>query len=155
MDVDIINFNANGCFYKMPKAIKDIAVGDIVFHNGIPVFVKEVLVNKLLVVDPASGEEKTILPAHSPFGFDYVTQLVSLIDNFNGMEAADESNPFGNMLPLLMFNNDNMLLYTMVMNGNFDMNNPLIMYALMKDDKTTDLSNLFLIQALMSKNNKK
>ena len=157
MDVDIINFNADGWFYKMPKAIKDIAAGDVVFHNRTPVFVKEILTNKLLVVDPASGEEKTVLPAHSPFGFDYVTQLVSLIDNFSGAEAASESNPFGNMLPLLMLGNGDMgdmLPYMMMMNGGLDMSNPMMMYAFMKGSETTDLSNLLLMQAFMPKSNK-
>lgn len=158
MDVDVINFNADGWFYKMPKAIKDIAAGDVVFHNRTPVFVKEVLTNKLLVVAPVSGEEKTVLPAHSPFGFDYVTQLVSLVDNLGGAEAASESNPFGNMLPLLMLGNDDMgdmLPYMMMMNGGLDMSNPMMMYAFMKGSETSDLSNLLLMQVFMPKGNKK
>lgn len=158
MDVDIINFNADGWFYKMPKAIKDIAAGDVVFHNRTPVFVKEVLTNKLLVVAPASGEEKTVLPAVSPFGFNYITSLISIVDNFtDNTSIANEDNPFGNMLPLLMLGNGDMgdmLPYMMMMNGGLDMSNPMMMYAFMKGSETTDLSNLLLMQAFMSKSNK-
>jgi hypothetical protein len=46
--------------------------------------------NNLLVVDIMSGEEKAILPIKSPFGFNFITKVVSFID-FAG--SADEKNP--------------------------------------------------------------
>lgn len=161
MNVDILNVNADGWFFKIPKALKDIIVGDVVFHGKTPVFVKETLVNKLLVVDPASGEEKTVLPAHSPFGFDYITTLVGLADSFGGAEAASEDNPFGGMLPLLLLGNgdnmnSNLPLMLALSGGRLDMNNPMLMLALMGNQNGSgmnfgDLGTLMLMQNFMPK----
>ena len=97
VDVDILNFpNMNKYIYKMPVAQKDISAGDIVVHLGRPVFVNKVLeTGSLLVVDVYDGEEKIILPAQSPFGFNFYTKIVSLL-NF-GANTASADTPFGNM----------------------------------------------------------
>ena len=39
MDVQILNFNCANMFYKIPKPISKITYGDVVFHNGVPMFV--------------------------------------------------------------------------------------------------------------------
>lgn len=142
MDVDIINFEgANKFMYKMPAAMKDIAVGDIVVHARKPMFVTEITSEgKLVVIDPTAGEEKTIMLAHSPFGFNFVTKVVSLL-NFGG---ADKDNPFGNMLPFILLNDsnskDNTALMMAMMCGHTDMmKNPMLVYALMGDHKNNDM----------------
>ena len=136
MDVDILNFEgANKFIYKMPATLSQIAAGDVVIHARKPMFVQEVREdNRLCVMDIFDGEEKTIVPAKSPFGFDFVTKVVSLF-NFNG--SADASNPFGNMLPFLMLSDsnrtetENLLPLMLMAGGNMDMSNPMMLWALM------------------------
>ena len=151
MDVDIFNFEgANKFIYKMPAAFKDIAVGDVVIHARKPMFVMEKRdENRLNVLDIYDGEEKTIVLTRSPFNFDFITKVVSLVD-FNG--AANAANPFGNMLPLLMLSDNktagdrDMMLMYMLMNGNTNFaSNPLMLYALMGKDKDSDLLPLMLM----------
>ena len=142
MDVDIVSFEgASDFMYKMPVAIKDIAVGDVVVHSRKPMFVSAIgKDNRLEVMDIYSGEEKTIVLAQSPFGFNFATKVVSLI-NFGG---ADSSNPFGNILPfMLMSNNKSMdsVLPFILMSGQGNIqNNPMLMYALMsKNNSVKDI----------------
>lgn len=157
MDVQILNFNCDGMFYKVPKALSKIDEGDVVFHNGVPVFVEDVDGNRLKVIDPKDGTEKTIMPAQSPFGFDYVTTLVSLVDGFCGECDPDEDNPFGNMLPFLFMSNGDMknnLLPLMLMGeGKMDFSNPLMLLALSGDGKM-DMNNPLMIMAMTKGFNK-
>lgn len=136
MDVEIMNMPCGDFLYKMPVAIKDIKAGDVVIHNKVPMFVVEVHDSTLKVVDIHEGAEKEIYLTKSPFGFNFATKVVSLID-FTG--KADASNPFGNMLPFLMMGDgkmDDMLPMMMLMNGGkMDMSNPMFMYFMMKDNK--------------------
>lgn len=150
VDVDILNFDAK-YLYKIPVAIKDVKVGDLVIHNRKPMFVTDVEAGKLLVIDPAAGEEKVVLLTRSPFGFDFVVKVVNLLGNFTNTATADA--PFGNMLPLMMLadgKNDDILPLMFAMGGgNFDMSNPMMMYFLMKDGKSNDM---FPLMFLMNSN---
>ena len=147
VDVDILNFNGK-YLYKMPVAIKDVAMGDCVIHNRKPMFVTGVDTNKLLVIDPAAGEEKVVLLTRNMFGFDFVTKIVNIFGNFADGASADA--PFGNMLPLMLMSegssSDNMLPLLLMMNGGqLDMSNPMMMYFLMGDNnKNSDLPLLML-----------
>lgn len=145
VDVDILNFDgAQKFMYKMPVAIKDIAVGDVVVHARKPMFVVAVRKDgKLAVVDPYAGEEKVIMLTKSPFGFDFATKVISFL-NFG---TVDANNPFGNMWPfLLMSDNKNMediLPFMFMMNNQSATNgfafNPMLMYAVFsKDNKMKD-----------------
>ena len=93
------------------------------------------------VLDIWSGEEKTIVPTRSPFGFEFMTKIVSLMDFGN----ANKDNPFGNMLPLLLLNDsnskDNTALMMAMMYGHTDMmKNPMLVYAAMdKNGKMNDV----------------
>ena len=102
MDVEILNFEgANKFMYKIPVAINAIEVGDVVVHNRLPMFVQEVLENnRLTVLDVYNGEEKVVVLSQSPFGFNFITKVVSLVDF---AQSADKYNPFGNMLPCLIY----------------------------------------------------
>lgn len=140
MDVDIVNMPAEGFLYKMPVAIKDVKAGDVVIHNKTAMFVAEVHDSTLKVVDIREGTEKEIYLTKSPFGFNFATKVVSLMD-MSGVKA-DESNPFGAMLPLMFLSGDNkdidpMMLMLMMGQGNTAnlMSNPMMMYFLMKDGK--------------------
>ena len=144
MDVDIINFEgANKFMYKMPVALSAVQVGDVIVHSKHPMFVSEVDIetNRMVAVDIYDGEEKVIVPTQSPFGFSFITKVVSL---FNFAGTADASNPFGNMLPFLLMSDskstdkDNLLPLLFMMNGNIDMaQNPMMLWALM-GNRTND-----------------
>lgn len=138
VDVDILNFDAK-YLYKMPVAIKDVKVGDVVIHNRKPMFVTVIEGNKLGVIDPAAGEEKVILLTKSMFGFDFVTKVVNLFG-----ETASADAPFGNMLPWMMLadsdESDDMLPLMFAMGGGkIDMSNPMMLYFLTKDSKNKDI----------------
>ena len=137
VDVEVFNFDAQKFLYKMPVPVSQVAVGDVVVHMRKPMFVREVKGNVVSVVDIYNAEAKDILPVKSPFGFNFITKIVSLID----MSGANAETPFGNMLPLLMMgegnNNDNsmlMMAMAMTMTGGMNVNmmsNPLMMMAMM------------------------
>ena len=153
MDVEIINMPVNGMLYKIPVAIKDIKAGDVIIHNKVPMFVVEVHESTVKVVDIREGAEKEIYPTKNIFNFNFMTKIVSLLDMSN--TGANADNPFGNMLPFLMMNDnskdfDPMML--MLMNdGKFDTSNPMLMYFMMKDgDKSSDMLPFMF---MMMKNN--
>lgn len=152
LNVDILNFNGDGLMYKMPVPIKDIKDGDIIIHNRVPMFVVEVYEKTLGVIDIYSGESKTIILSKSPFGFDFATKVVSIID-FGAMSnsAPSEDNPFGSMWPFLMFNGsdsiDPMMLALMCA-GKGDSVNPMMMYALLASKGNND--NLLPLMLMMN-----
>ena len=139
MDVDVFNFDGAKLLYRMPVAINDVAVGDVIVHMSVPMFIvgKSEDGKAVYAVDPVAGERKEIMLTKSPFGFNFVTKVVNFLGNaFN----ADANNPFGNLGLMMMLSEDgngvkDMLpLMLMANGGNIDMSNPLIMYALMSGD---------------------
>lgn len=142
MDVDIFNFKADNMFFKIPVAIDAIEAGDVIIFNRRPCFVFGFSEQgDVIAIDIAMGEKKTILPSKSPFGFNYITKIVSLVDNMFGGEAPSAENPFGNILPFMLMNEDNssmkdMLPMMMLMNGNTSGTiDPMMLYFMMKADK--------------------
>ena len=146
INVDIFNMENGGKYlFKMPVGIKQIKEGDIVVHNKVPMFVTNINPDgkSFEVVDAREGECKTIIPTKNMFGFDVITKVVSLFGAFMDAPTADQ--PFGNMLPFLMLNDkevDPMMAF-MLMNQQNDenmdfMSNPMMMYMLMKDNKSID-----------------
>ena len=147
VNVDVLNFDGAKYMFKMPVAVKDIAVGDIVIHNRVPMFVESVE-NGIHVVDIRAGEKKEILPTTNMFGFNFVTKIVSMFNAFQSSPTPDQ--PFGNMLPFLMLNgedgksmdSDTMLMFMMMQNQNGSTNifaNPMMFYFLMKDKGGNDI----------------
>lgn len=136
MDVDVLNMPAGDFLYKMPVALKDVKVGDIVIHNRAPMFVLDKTMADLTVIDIRESTKKTIMPVKSPFGFNFITKVVSLVD----MGGANADTPFGNMLPFLMMSDNGKIediMPLMMMTGGMkmDASNPMLMYFLMKDGK--------------------
>ena len=145
IDVDIFNFDGGKFLYKMPVAIKDVKVGDIVIHNRKAMFVIDVSETGMTAIDPQAGEEKKILLTKSPFGFNFATKVVSLFNMTSDAPTPDA--PFGNMLPFLMMSENsgefdmNTMLMLSMMGGQSGMDfskNPMMMYFLMKDSKNAD-----------------
>ena len=155
-NVDLLNFDANKFVYKMPVAIKDVAIGDVIIHNKIAVFVTAVEDKVIVAIDPRSGEEKRVLLTRSPFGFDYATKLVSFLTMFGNTATAD--NPFGGFLPfMLMGDNDSidpMAMLVMMQSqgsGTAMFSNPMMMYLLMKDNGNKDALLPLMMMSQMNK----
>lgn len=148
MDVDVFNFDGSNFLFKMPVAIKDIAVGDVVIHARKPMFViSKTEAGDLVAVDPVAGEKKTIMPTRSPFGFNFCTKIISLFDNLMGnSEAPSADNPFGSLWMLMLMDGKSdmkdMLIPMMLMNqanGSTNAFNPM-MLMLMNDSDMKDLA---------------
>lgn len=147
MDVDVFNFDGSNFLFKMPVAIKDIAVGDVVIHARKPMFVvSKTEAGDLVAVDPVAGEKKTIMPTRSPFGFNFCTKIISLFDNLMGnSEAPSADNPFGSLWMLMLMDGKSdmkdMLIPMMLMNqanGSTNVFNPM-MLMLMNDGDMKDM----------------
>lgn len=147
MDVDVFNFDGSKFMYRMPVAINDVAVGDVIVHMSVPMFVvgKSEDGKAIYAVDPVAGERKEIMLTKSPFGFNFVTKVVNFLGNtFN----ADASNPFGNLGLMMMLSGDgdfdakDLMFMSMMtgngFNGNNIMSNPMMAYALL-GDKSKDI----------------
>ena len=121
VDVDVLNFDGAKFLYRMPVAIKDIAVGDVVIHNSAPMFVVATPDGGkvLTVIDTINGERKDIMLPRSPFGFNFATKVVNFLGNM--MTGANADNPFGNMWMLMALSGDNQdskdMLPLMLMSG--------------------------------------
>ena len=154
IDVDVFNFEGKNLIYKIPAAPHTIRTGDMIVHQGKAMCVVADVSEGdtcVSVIDPRAGESKEILFTKSPFGFTFVTKLVSLLD-MSGIGANTDS-PFGNLLPLAMMGDKDcdagtMMAMMMMMNSegcNFDMSNPMMMYALMSGDNKDMLLPMMLM----------
>ena len=149
VNVDIFSFEGKKFLYKIPAAIDDIKVGDIVLHNKAVHYVIGLGddFKTLKVIDPMAGERKEILLTKSPFGFDFAIKVVNLLAGaFDS--AATSTNPFGNMWMMALMSDsgtDNLLPLMMMQNGgNID---PMMMYCLMsKGDNDMMLPLLLMSQ---------
>ena len=154
VDVDILNFDGGKYMYKMPVAIKDVAVGDVIIHNRKPMFVEGFSsLGDILAIDPVAGERKEVMLTRSPFGFNYATKVVSLF-GAGGMATPNADNPFGNMLPFVLMNEEGgdidpmMLMFMMNQGGGANTSafgNPMMMYFLMKDKGEIDPMMMFMM----------
>ena len=137
-------------FFAMPIAITEIRVRDIILHQDKPMM----CINgnddgSIRAIDFTTQEIKDIMPKKNPFGFNFVTKVVCpfgensfMMDGF----GADSSNPFGNMLPMMMLMDDKdstkdktdmMMMAMMMSGGHLDLaSNPMLMYMMMSDDES-------------------
>lgn len=154
IDVDVFNFEGKNLIYKIPAAPHTIHAGDMIVHQGKAMYVLTDVCEGdtcVSVIDPRAGESKEILFTKSPFGFTFVVKLVSLLD-MSGIGASTDS-PFGNLLPLALMGDKDcdagtMMAMMMMMNNgscNFDISNPMMMYALMSGDNKDMLLPMMLM----------
>jgi hypothetical protein len=87
------------------------------------------------------------MPTKNMFGFDFYTKLVNVFGDFAGQASKD--NPFGNMLPFMMMSDggkmEDMLPMLMMMGGQFDMSNPMMLMAMCGDSKMGDILPLMMM----------
>ena len=146
MDVSEFIIPNMNYFFAMPTAINAIRVNDIILHQDKPMMcIKGNEDGSIRAIDFTTQEIKDIMPKKNPFGFNFVTKVVCPFgENSFMMEGfgADSSNPFGNMLPMMMLmdgksgakDNSDMLMMAMMMgNGGDFTSNPMLMYMMMKD----------------------
>ena len=159
INVDILNISGNNLLYKIPVAFSQVKTGDTIIHARKPMFIVDFTEDHkaFVAVDIMAGEEKTIIPCKSPFGFDFVTKVVSIMD-FG--PAPDSTNPFGNMLPLMLMGDNKeldpmMMYFCMGMGGNNQQINPMMMYMLMGDKgkNSDDLFKMMAISNMMGNKN--
>ena len=101
VDVTGMTFDFEGMIYKTPVAISAVQEGDLIIHQGRPVYVIQVnSMNSIEVVDLAASEQKTVIPVSNMFGFNFITKVAPLF-NF-GAIAPSADNPFGNIVPMLL-----------------------------------------------------
>lgn len=154
IDVDVFNFEGKNLIYKIPAAPHTVHAGDMIVHQGKGMYVLTDVCEGdtcVSVIDPRAGENKAILFTKSPFGFTFVTKLVSLLD-MSGINANTD-NPFGNLWPLALMGDKDcdaatMMAFMMMNNSegcNFDMSNPMMMYALMSGDNKDMLLPMMLM----------
>lgn len=154
IDVDVFNFEGKNLIYKIPAAPHTVRAGDMIVHQSKGMYVLTDVCEGdtcVSVIDPRAGESKEILFTKSPFGFTFVTKLVSLLD-MSGINANTD-NPFGNLWPLALMgdkdcNAATMMAFMMMNNSegcNFDMSNPMMMYALMGGDNKDMLLPMMLM----------
>lgn len=154
IDVDVFNFEGKNLIYKIPAAPHTVRAGDMIVHQGKGMYVVADVCEGdtcVSVIDPRAGESKEILFTKSPFGFTFIVKLVSLLD-MSGINANPD-NPFGNLWPLALMGDKDcdaatMMAFMMMNNSegcNFDMSNPMMMYALMSGDNKDMLLPMMLM----------
>lgn len=128
--------------FAMPVSREQISVGDVIRHNNDWVIVNEVSNTEIKVAKPWTKEIVTVIPETSIFGFSFYTKIMNPFEGLG--KEANADNPFGNILPFLMMQNDDgdsmnpMMMAMMFGGGKIDMSNPMMMYMMMSQNKEID-----------------
>ena len=168
---DYVVYNADGTatnvstlafqmpLFAMPTALANIAAGDVIVHNkeNEYVVVKEVTKTAIVAIAPDRNEIVTIVPEQSIFGFAYYTKIISPMTMFNNQ--ASESNPFGNILPFMLMDDDNendsmniIMAMSMMNNGGGNSNMNILFPFMMLNGDKNNKDNLLMLM-MMSGNN--
>lgn len=125
INVTGFTFDFQKMIYKMPVAAKDLRTGDMILHCGKPMYVQSIEDDGIHCIDILNSESKVAVPIVNPFGFNFMTKIVSLM-NLNATQPSAE-NPFGNLMPFMMMssimddNSDNdfgkIMMMSMMMGG--------------------------------------
>lgn len=100
-DVTGLTIDLEGLIYKVPVGLNSVKPGDIIIHNGKPICVEGIEDHSVICVDIENSELKTVIPPTNIFGFNYVTKITPLFNLGTTNPSAD--NPFGNIMPYLLF----------------------------------------------------
>ena len=138
-DVTGLTIDLEGLIYKIPVGLNSIKPGDIIVHNGKPVCVEGIEDHSVICVDIENSELKTVIPPTNIFGFNYVTKITPLFNLGSTNPSAD--NPFGNIMPYLLFSTLNGSAGTKSGNG-FDMQTLLLM-SMMNNADGNFFGNIF------------
>lgn len=139
-DVTGLIIDLEGLIYKIPVGLNSVKPGDIIIHNGKPICVEGIEDHSVICVDIENSELKTVIPPTNIFGFNYVTKITPL---FNlGSANPSEDNPFGNIMPYLLFSTLNGGEGATKSKNGFDMQTLLLM-SMMNNADGNFFGNIF------------
>lgn len=140
-DVTGLTIDLEGLIYKIPVGLNSVKPGDIIVHNGKPICVEGIEDHSVICVDIENSELKTVIPPTNIFGFNYVTKITPL---FNlGTANPSEDNPFGNIMPYLLFSTLNGGEDATKSKNGFDMQTLLLMSLLNGNADGNFFGNIF------------
>ena len=113
---------------------------NLLLNNVIVNALKGKTEGKIVVIDIYAGEEKIIMPTKSPFGFNFITRVISLFDGV--FQPASKENPFGNMW-----------MFAMLSDGNFDMKD-MLMLSMMTGNNIAGNVNPMMLMAMADSKDK-
>lgn len=130
VDVTGFVFDSKNMIYKIPVAAESLRPGDMILHQGTPMFITESgNASEISAVDLIASEAKFLVPVTNMFGFNYVIKIVSFMNLNTGTPSPEQ--PFGNIMPLIAASaifgqeddSDNMnfnklMMYSMMMGNN-------------------------------------
>lgn len=160
VNVDELNFIVHKMIYKMPVAMSNIVPGDIILHSGAPMFVKAINSDGTIkAINYNNSTVMDILPVKSPFGFNFFIKITPLFD-MGQANCANPENPFGNILPFLMMNDEGgdfdptmFILMNSFGNGRNDgAINPLLMYCMLNNSENKSTSDCLPLLFAMNPN---
>lgn len=100
IDVTGFTFSFQNMVYRMPVAASAVKEGDMIIHKHHPMFVSAVDGSNIEVVDILESEVKTVIPTSNPFGFNFITKIMPIVNFGNTAPSPDQ--PFGNLMPMMM-----------------------------------------------------
>ena len=156
IDVDILNFDGSQFMYKVPICLNAIQKGDVIIHNRKPMIVESISGKDVSAVDVMGGERKIIIPTRSPFGFNFITKIVSIMD-MTAPQAPSQDAPFGNMLPFLLMNKDDkqdnngfdLMMLMFMMNGQNAKGINMMLPFLLTNQEGNNSNSMGLMLAMM------
>lgn len=63
-------------------------------------FVSSISEGNIEVIDILESEVKTVIPTSNPFGFNFITKIMPIVNFGNTAPSPDQ--PFGNLMPMMM-----------------------------------------------------
>lgn len=100
IDVTGFTFTFQNMVYRMPVAASAIKEGDMIIHKHHPMFVSSISEGNIEVIDILESEVKTVIPTSNPFGFNFITKIMPIVNFGNTAPSPDQ--PFGNLMPMMM-----------------------------------------------------
>lgn len=100
IDVTGFTFTSQNMVYRMPVAASAVKEGDMIIHKHHPMFVSSISEGNIEVIDILESEVKTVIPTSNPFGFNFITKIMPIVNFGNTAPSPDQ--PFGNLMPMMM-----------------------------------------------------
>lgn len=100
IDVTSFTFTFQNMVYRMPVAASAVKEGDMIIHKHHPMFVSSISEGNIEVIDILESEVKTVIPTSNPFGFNFITKIMPIVNFGNTAPSPDQ--PFGNLMPMMM-----------------------------------------------------
>ena len=129
-------------FYSIPCKMEDLKEGDYILNNGMWVRVVDNDFTDILVEKPFEKETVLLKPVKNFFGFDFYTKLFYFDVDFSSLNIDN------NLLPFLLKDEVDILSLLLMSNNSnmeFNLDNPLMMYLLLKDKDDDNLLPLLLM----------